>query len=258
MPRLCQSKVRKQDGQVNNDFFKFPSTPHLATLYGVEIRNDKVLTGRERSAFLTRELTVEEKVDGANLGISFDPSGNVLAQNRGGYLQLPGTGQWRTLDDWLRLRMDALFDALNDRYILFGEWCYARHTVCYSRLPDWFLGFDIYDRQAGRFLSVTCRNGLCERMGVAQVPVVAQGHFSFEELGNLLGNSALADQPAEGIYLRSDSGKWLTQRAKVICPKFLGSLDAHWSRSALEPNRLLAGHPPQLPAVSPKEGGNSQ
>ena len=79
---------------MKDSFFKFPSTPHLATLPGVEIRDDKVLTPNERSALLARELTVEEKVDGANLGISFDSSGNVRAQNRGGYLRLPGSGQW--------------------------------------------------------------------------------------------------------------------------------------------------------------------
>ncbi len=246
MPRIRRSCIRKQDRQVNESFFKFPSTPHLATLSGVEIRDDKVLTAKERSAFLTRELTVEEKVDGANLGISFDSGGNVRAQNRGGYLEFPRSGQWRPLQDWLTRRAEALFDTLIDQYILFGEWCYARHSVCYSRLPDWFLGFDIYDRQSARFLSVPRRNALCNKIGVAQVPIVARGRFAFEELVKLLTKSALADQPAEGIYLRSDSGKWLAQRVKVVCPEFLGSLGAHWSRSAIEPNRLLADHVPHL------------
>ncbi len=52
------------------DFFKFPSTPHLATLPGVDIRGDKVLSGSERDEFLRHDLIVEEKADGANLGIS--------------------------------------------------------------------------------------------------------------------------------------------------------------------------------------------
>jgi hypothetical protein len=32
------------------------------------------------------------------------------------------------------------------RHILFGEWCRAQHSVFYSRLPDYFLAFDIWDR----------------------------------------------------------------------------------------------------------------
>ena len=155
-------------------------------------------------------------------------------------MQLPGSGQWRTLQDWLGLRADALFDTLIDRYILFGEWCYARHSVCYSRLPDWFLGFDIYDKRSARFLSVACRDTLCSNMGIAQVPIVARGRFAFDELVSLMATSALADKPAEGIYLRSDSGKWLVQRAKVVRPEFLQSLDTHWSRRAIEPNLLVS------------------
>jgi len=77
------------------DFFKFPTTPHLAAPDGVDLRGDKVLPGPERDDFLANDLVIEEKVDGANLGISFDSEGNIRAQNRGSYLHLPGTGQCR-------------------------------------------------------------------------------------------------------------------------------------------------------------------
>ena len=43
-----------------------------------------------------RQLVVEEKMDGANCGISFNPSGELLLQSRGHYL----TGGGR---DWLGL-----------------------------------------------------------------------------------------------------------------------------------------------------------
>ena len=39
-----------------------------------------------------------------------------------------------------------LFEILSEKFILFGEWCYAQHSIFYDRLPDWFLGFDIYDK----------------------------------------------------------------------------------------------------------------
>ena len=69
---------------MKEDFFKFPSTPHLITMPGVDIRDDKVLTPAECEEFLGHELTIEEKVDGANLGISFDSDAGIRAQNRGG------------------------------------------------------------------------------------------------------------------------------------------------------------------------------
>lgn len=121
---------------MNDSFFKFPSTPHLAALPDVDIREDKVLSESERFDFLRHSLVVEEKVDGANLGISFDSEGNIRAQNRGAYLYPPRSGQWKKLDDWLEPRLDMLFEILSEKFILFGEWCYAQHSIFYDRLPD--------------------------------------------------------------------------------------------------------------------------
>lgn len=223
---------------MKEDFFKFPSTPHLVTLPGVNIRGDKVLTEYERDELLRHELIVEEKVDGANLGISFDTKKNIRAQNRGAYLHLPGSGQWKKLGEWLALRTDILLGNLSDQYILFGEWCYAQHSIFYTCLPDWFLAFDIYDRESRLFLSTMRRDQLLKKMHVSKVPSLARGHFSYQMLNKLLSKSKLSDQPAEGVYLRSDQGDWLGQRAKLVRPTFIQRVEQHWSRSAIRPNRL--------------------
>ena len=223
---------------MSDHFFKFPSTPYLALLGDADIRNDKVMTAAERNEFLSHELVVEEKIDGANLGISFDPDGNIRAQNRGMYLDLPRPGQWKKLSEWLTLRTETFFEHLFDRYILFGEWCYARHTVFYDRLPDWFLGFDVYDRETDRFLSYDRRNELFRTIRICPVPTVRRGRFTLSELSELLLQSMLGEHPAEGIYLRSDRGGWLVQRAKLVRPAFVQSIEQHWSRKDIEPNRL--------------------
>lgn len=223
---------------MKDNFFKFPSTPHLAALADVDIRGDKVLSESERYEFLQHSLVVEEKVDGANLGISFDSEGNIRAQNRGAYLHLPESGQWKKLDDWLTPRLDMLFEYLSDYLILFGEWCYAQHSVFYDRLPDWFLGFDIYDKRFGRFLSSERRDALLRKMCIAQVPVVTRGHFTYPEIQKFLSISKFSEQSAEGIYLRFDQGDWLAQRAKLVRPAFIQAVEQHWSRSSIRPNRL--------------------
>jgi ATP-dependent RNA circularization protein (DNA/RNA ligase family) len=223
---------------MKDDFFKFPSTPHLALLGSIEVRGDKVMSESERADFLQHELVVEEKVDGANLGISVDAEGNIRVQNRGAYLHIPGTGQWKKLGGWLALRTNALFDQLTDRYILFGEWCYARHSIAYDRLPDWFLGFDIYDKDTARFFSCTRRDEIFRVLGISQVPRVDYGHFTLAKLSELLSQSQLGDKPAEGLYLRFDQGDWLVQRAKLVRPAFIQSVEQHWSRSGIRANRL--------------------
>jgi hypothetical protein len=223
---------------VKDDFVKFPTTPHLALLEEVQVRNDKVLSTSEREAFLRHELIVEEKVDGANLGISFDAGGNIRAQNRGTYLHLPGSGQWKHLEGWLAPKTDHFFEHLTDRYILFGEWCYAKHSVLYDQLPDWFLAFDIYDKHFGRFLSVNRRDRLLRLLKTAQTPFLARGHFTLPGLIHLLAQSKLSHQPAEGLYVRIDDGDWLSQRAKLVRPAFIQTMEHHWARRAMIPNRL--------------------
>ena len=223
---------------MKDNFFKFPSTPHLALLGDIEVRGDKVMSESERNDFLRHEVVVEEKVDGANLGISFDTEGNVRAQNRGAYLHLPSSGQWKKLAEWLAPRIDALFEQLTDHYILFGEWCYAQHSVVYDRLPDWFLGFDIYDKSTICFLSCTRRDEIFRAIGISQVPKIDYSYFTLAELTELLSQSQLSNKPAEGLYLRFDQGDWLVQRAKLVRPAFIQSVEQHWSRSGIKANRL--------------------
>ena len=228
---------------MSDDFFKFPSTPHLVKQAGVDIREDKVLSEAERDVFLRHDLVVEEKVDGANLGVSFASDGDLVLQNRGTRLHLPGSGQWKKLGDWLDQRADTLFEHLEDRFILFGEWCYARHSVVYERLPDWFLGFDVYDKCCGRFFASERRDEFFQAMCIASVPVLARGHFTYTEIQRLMSTSKLGDQPAEGLYLRFDQSGWLAQRAKLVRPAFIQAVEQHWSRAPIVPNRLTFESP---------------
>lgn len=223
---------------MKDNFYKFPSTPHLAILGTNVVREEKVMSEPQRNAFLHHELVVEEKVDGANLGISFDSLGNIKVQNRGAYLHAPYSGQWKKLSEWLAPKEDLLFEILKDQYILFGEWCYAQHSVYYDRLPDWFLGFDIFHKNYLKFFSCERRDRIFHEIGIAEVPLIDKGNFSFTELKNLLSNSRLSDKPAEGIYLRFDEGYWLGQRAKLVRPEFIQSIEEHWSKTRIKSNRL--------------------
>lgn len=226
---------------MSDDFYKFPSTPHLTVLGDTIIRGDKVVSRSECKEFLKHELVIEEKVDGANLGISFDALGNLRCQNRGEYLYHPYTGQWKKLPGWLEPKIDLLFDNLTDRYILFGEWCYAQHSVFYNELPDWFLAFDIYDKKEGKFLSHSKRKTYCQELGILEVPLLRQGHFSLKKLRLMISDSILGDTRAEGIYVRFDQGDWLGNRAKIVGSEFIQSIEKHWSCTKIKANQLKLG-----------------
>lgn len=222
-----------------NTFFRFPHTPHIAWLGQSRPREDKVLTPEEVSELLAGEVVVEEKVDGANLGFSVDEHGELRAQNRGTYLDLDAPqGQWRPLKRWVGSRRHALVDALWPDLVLFGEWCHAVHSIRYSRLPDWFLAFDVYDRVQGEFWSADRRNALAQQLDVVTVPELDRGHQTVESLKRLLTRSRLTDGAAEGLYVRKEDCGVLRSRAKLVRAEFVQAIDEHWSKRTLEENQL--------------------
>ncbi len=141
-------------------FFRFPHTPHLAWLGEGSPRDDKVLSPNELSGLLAGDVVVEEKLDGANVGLSLAPDGSLRAQNRGQYLAELYDGQFARLPAWLAQHDKAMRSVLTPNLILFGEWCAACHSLDYAALPDWFLLFDVFDRSLSRFWSSSRRNEL--------------------------------------------------------------------------------------------------
>lgn len=228
-----------------SEFYRFPHTPHIAWLGREKPRDDKILAPSEVSELLAGEVVVEEKVDGANLGFSVGADGRLNAQNRGSYLELEAPkGQWKPLKRWLSTRREALVEALGTDLVLFGEWCYAVHSVRYTKLPDWFLAFDVYDRVNDTFWSADRRNALVRPLGIETVPEVARGHQTVESLKALLQRpSQLVDDPPEGIYMRREAEGLMRSRAKLVRAEFVQAIEEHWSRRALEENQLAEGHP---------------
>ncbi|WP_445003809.1 RNA ligase family protein [Halomonas mongoliensis] len=223
-----------------SDFFRFPHTPHLAWLGEGEPRDDKLLDPTEVEELLAGDVLVEEKLDGANLGISWGENGQIRAQNRGAYLEPPFRGQFSRLNQWLMQHLASFQAHLPEHVILFGEWCAARHSLDYARLPDWFLVFDVYDRQAQRFWNRNRRNALAARLDLATVPLLESGRFTSKELETLVrtGRSGYRDGKLEGIVIRQDGPEWCERRAKLVHPDFVQQIEEHWRSRALEWNEL--------------------
>ena len=226
-----------------NDFFRFPHTGHLTWLGEEMPRDDKLLAPDEVDAILAQEVMVEEKLDGANIGISRDESGELRVQNRGQYLQAPYRGQFSRLNGWLAQHRYALGDLLDADSILFGEWCAAVHSIEYPRLPDWFLLFDLYDRASGRFASQARRNAFAAKVGLALVPELQRGRFRLDELLSDLETrqSRFSDALVEGFVVRRDVGDWCDARGKIVRADFTQAIEIHWSQKELRWNRVVAG-----------------
>ena len=222
------------------DFFRFPHTAHIAWLGQGAPRDDKVLSPDAVAVLLSGDVVAEEKLDGANLGLFLASDGSVRAQNRGQYLVEPHAGQFARLSAWLVQHNDALRAVLKPNQMLFGEWCAARHSLDYAALPDWFLLFDVYDRDAGRFWSTSRRDALAREAGLITAPQMLHGTTTVRSLTQLVTTapSRYRNGALEGIVIRRESVEWCESRAKLVRPDFTQAIDTHWRKRALEWNRI--------------------
>lgn len=240
-------------GATRDDFVKYPRTPHIFGSTGTE--DDKHL-GRQSSELFIADpsLVVEEKVDGANCGIHFLQSGNMVMQCRGHEITAGMHPQWDLFKQWAQVKRPALESMLGSQYILYGEWLYARHSVFYRQLPHYFLEFDMWDKDGGYFLDLESRLILLEGTGIQTVPVVHKGAATLEKLRSFIGPSAFdsefpnpitgrTDNLMEGLYMRTEANGRVTGRAKLVRPEFVEKVKQsnHWKDEAMVPNQLKTG-----------------
>lgn len=160
----------------NLEILKYPRTPHLSgSRLQVGDQGDAV----PYQALAGRHIVVEEKLDGANAALSFGGDGSLLLQSRGHYLQTGQMGgrerQFNAYKQWARTHEAALMALLDERYIMYGEWLYAKHSLFYDALPHWFCEFDIWDRSTRCFLDTPRRHALLAQVPVVSVPVLYSG-----------------------------------------------------------------------------------
>lgn len=252
---------------------KYPRTPHIEGS-GLQAGDDDVPVIAYRD-LVGRHIVVEEKLDGANSGLSFNQDYDLLCQSRGHFLSGgPREKQFRLLLQWADVHMDAFADILQDRYLMYGEWMHAKHTIFYDRLPHLFLEFDVFDRSAGKFLSTAARRDLLGDAPVVSVPVLYEGPApkDLRDLQHMIRPSMAksvrwrenlvraAEQRgldvervlqetedcdlAEGLYIKIEEGDETVGRAKFVRAKFVQSIldsETHWHQRPIVPNRLIDG-----------------
>ncbi len=238
-------------GASRDDFVKYPRTPHLFGSKGTE--DDRHLGPMESAALVSDpSLIVEEKLDGTNVGIHFTSGGRLVLQCRGHEITEGMHPQYDLFKQWTAVKRPVLELILEDRFILFGEWLYAKHSVHYLALPHYFFEFDIYDKEAAAFLSLDRRLEILDGSGMETVPVVHRGPA--EDLAGLIGPSLFGarfdnpltgeiDDMAEGLYVRTEADGVVTARGKLVRPEFVERVkqSEHWQHQKMVPNELANG-----------------
>jgi hypothetical protein len=238
---------------------KYPRTQHIE---GSRLQpGDHDLDSVPFSKIKDRFLVVEEKVDGANSGISLSNEGQLLLQSRGHYLTGGGREKHFSLfKRWATSHFGSISDLLGNRYLMYGEWLFAKHTIFYDRLSHYFQEFDILDRETNEFLSTKRRSEMLVDSPIQSVRVLYEGTLShLDDLLELVGPSAFMSDlhleklashatengldPAhviketdrsnlmEGLYIKVEEDGVVKERYKYVRHDFLTAVSTsgtHW------------------------------
>ncbi|MHC1684153.1 MAG: RNA ligase family protein [Clostridiaceae bacterium] len=253
--------------------FKYPRTRHIE---GSRLqKGDEDLKNVKFEFIKDKYLVIEEKVDGANCGISFDETGTLFLQSRGHYLNGGfGEKQFSLFKTWATCHSSSLFSLLGDRYVLYGEWLYAKHTVFYDNLTHYFMEFDIYDKLEDKFLSTKRRKEMLKDYPfIVSVLVLHEGKVkSLKELVSFLGKSNFKSDKSEevlrksceelklsfdiarkqtdisdlmeGVYIKVEDEERVIDRFKYVRSSFLNTIldsETHWANRPIIPNKLKQG-----------------
>eukprot|EP01105_Mastigella_eilhardi_P011648 TRINITY_DN2681_c0_g1_i1.p1 TRINITY_DN2681_c0_g1~~TRINITY_DN2681_c0_g1_i1.p1 ORF type:complete len:239 (-),score=82.76 TRINITY_DN2681_c0_g1_i1:62-778(-) len=213
-------------------FYKFPRTPHIAGSAVVD--DDCVLSAQQLKAQLQSlchpaghsfAAVIQEKVDGANVGVHFEDEEHrwlPTCQKRGGVIGTHEKAQYNVFQSWCAEHAEELWESLHADYVLFGEWLWCTHAIRYDQLPDFFIAFDVLEKKTGKFLSNKCVRAMLPASItivplLLEAPLTAGFDLATQAQALLKGaprSAFCADKP-EGVYLRVEGDRYVLDRYKL-------------------------------------------
>jgi len=219
---------------------RYPKIAHLRPHASVDV-DDVVLDQTLLRRWLTVDVRIEEKLDGANVCLWRSPNGiRVLGRSRD--RGRDRGNQLGPLRAWVAERSGRLLDALAVGQAVYGEWLWREHSVRYDSLPDYLIGIDVWTPEH-KILDILDRDVALERAGVVAPPVLHEGCVkdvaTFDRLLNT--RSRFSHSLVEGLIIRRLDGHRAV--VKLVRPNFRRLHDTDWA-AGRPLNRLKAPDAP--------------
>lgn len=202
-------------------YVKYPRTPHIPTSPG-RSKDDKVLPSMDH--FWQKRLIITTKMDGENTTIYNDyiHARSIDSKHHDSRDHVKAwAATWQTM--------------LPEGWRVCGENLYAKHSIKYTDLPAYFLGFSMWDNQT--CLSWDDTIEMFQLLGIEPVKVIYDGFLedvSLERLAELY-----KDQ--EGFVIRIadafDIRDFKLSVAKYVRKNHV-TTDNHWMHQKVERNLL--------------------
>lgn len=229
----------------------FPRTKHAPIEPNAQ-RDDLIANADEFWEVVSdknHKVFISEKIDAANVGITIYEDqplirnrNKILSKNYDGG-KTPAKLQFSPIWTWYysnKDKFEVLGDALGYMPCVYGEWMYARHTIKYDQLPDYFIAFDLYNPEECVYYTSDVFITHLKMCGLHIVPQLSiEGKITEDKLIKLRdGKSEFSNENKEGIYIKVCDENKVLYRFKMVRNGFVQG--EHWNkRGTLEKNEII-------------------
>ena len=186
----------------------------------------------------TDVIIIEEKVDGGVCGISKNGD-KLILQGRGRIIPYDeNSKQFHGLNSWAYENYEKLI-RIPHEWIVYGEWVKACHNIYYDKLPDYFIGFDVWNGE--RYLDLIDRSKFLYVIGIAEVPLLHAGtdyvigDIFASDIAFKIKSRYSSSEIMEGIVIKNHE-RGLA--GKYVRREFADSMEEDWLKKPLIVNRL--------------------
>jgi len=174
---------------------KFPSMKHVPWSQE-ESRRNKWMNNLNKVKFTDKEAVMTEKMDGGNACLTYD---KVYARSHG------HETSHVTFDLLKKRHREELMHKIPNNLAIYGEWLYAKHSIKYTDLPDYFLVFGVFNMEEDDWFGWEGVKEVADQLGLNTVPVIKRGQFDDSWKMEPSGESRYGDT-REGFVYRTVRG----------------------------------------------------
>jgi hypothetical protein len=205
---------------------KYPKTMHLLSSPNLQ-NDDRRIESMER--LIGQEVVITEKLDGENTSFHFD---KVHVRSEDEMERHPSRSIIKAIWGAVRYQIPPHIQIV-------GENLYAKHSIYYDRLTDFFYVFAVIDKERKVFLSVDDTLEWCNKLALYHVPILFRGHYGGEDDFMVPASSTYGDE-CEGYVVRDVKeipvDEWKVRAAKYVRAKHVKTTE-HWKTDWI-PNKL--------------------
>lgn len=218
---------------------KYPRSLHLPFSPGAS-SDDKMMTNDDVEKLMNVEVIVTEKLDGSNVCLTKD---FVFSRSHGGEPAHKSFAPLKQIHKYLK-------ESIPENYSIFGEWCYAVHSIEYTMLQDHLNIFGVRDDNTGEWAKWSDVVFWAEILGASTVPLILRGVFSDKEnfrkvITELSQLSSVYGKTREGLVVRVNEGLYVNELNQMVglgkwVRKGHVQTDEHWQNKpvAVQPAML--------------------